>query len=193
LKELKDRLDYESLMIFIMELLSLQLSAITSCYREIMSAMEKMKFSTATIEQVNIRFSRGIALWDINNFIYPAARKLFEKIALEFGIPKLKEEHRTNLSTFEKLAAMKSQKEIQRTSQTTQNYFMFFSVLSAIGTLGMIVGLVFDSSEGILSAIITLILGCITTALFITTLLLAKRNARQLQADVTPTKKRKRK
>jgi len=187
-----DRFDYESLMIYILELLSLQLSAINSSYNEIMQAMEKSKFNTATIDRINNRSSRGALLWDVNSFIYPAAACLFENISKEFGVHKLKSEYRENLSMFEKLCTMRSQKEIKRYSKTTQNYFMFFSVLSGIGTLGSIVGLIMDSSAGVTKSIITLVSGIISAGIFVTCLVLIRRNhKRALEENPVKNKKNK--
>jgi GNAT superfamily N-acetyltransferase len=174
--DMAERGTYECLMIFVMELLMLQLCAISANYEEIIKSLDDMTFEESTIENVYSRFSQAALLWDINNFRFLAAKRLASHVAAEFGIPQLKDEYYANLGVFEKLLAMHSQKQIQRYSKNTQRYFTFFSVLSGITALGSIVTFVHDVViYGFGKSFITLLLGGVSTIIFSFSLLLSSK------------------
>jgi GNAT superfamily N-acetyltransferase len=175
--DLSERDTYEGLMIFVMELLILQICAISANYEEIIKSLDSMTFDESTIENVYSRFSQAALLWDINNFRFLPAKRLSSCVAIELGIPQLKEEYYANLGVFEKLLAMHSQKQIQKYSKNTQRYFTFFSLLSGITALGSIVTYIYDvTTYGFGESFVTLLLGGASTIVFIFSLLLSNIN-----------------
>jgi len=155
----KDRLLHESRMIFVIELLSLQICAFNSNYEEIVNGLDKREFSRQTIENVNFRYSRAAKLWDINNFRFLPAKNVFGVLTNEFGIPKLKDELNENLNIFEKMTAMDLQKRMEQHSKSSKVLLTVFSVLAGIVALSSMVNLFYKaivekSSESTISLII---------------------------------------
>lgn len=133
----EDRVMHEFLIIFIMELLMLQLCAVYSVYKEIIDDLDANDFSNEIIEQINRRISNASLLWDVDNFTYLAAKKIHEHISLKFGILRLKEENKANMDTFEKIALVTSQKE----AVTFQRFTSVFTFVSGFSALNVFVSL----------------------------------------------------
>ncbi|MCL2203170.1 MAG: hypothetical protein FWB88_04455 [Defluviitaleaceae bacterium] len=132
-----DRADNECLMLFIMELLMLQLCSIYSVYDEIMEDLEKGDYTNAIIDRVNHCFSSAAPLWNADNFTYSTAKKIHEDVANKFGIPRLREESQLNLDLFEKIALITSQR-------TTQKYILFFSFLAGYPAINAVINAFVD-------------------------------------------------
>jgi GNAT superfamily N-acetyltransferase len=130
-----DRIMSECLMLFIMELLMLQLCAIHSVYDEIISDFEEDKFSDEIINRVNHRYSSAARLWSIDNFTYLAAKKIYEETAKEFGIPRLREDNKVNLDIFEKIAGIKGQQKAAKISKRSQNFMLIFTFIAAFSAI----------------------------------------------------------
>ena len=141
----KDRLVRESRMIFIIELLSLQICAFNSNYDEVVNGLDKREFTSQIIDSINFRYSRAAKLWDFNNFKYPTSKNIFEALTAEFGIPALKAALSENLSTFEKMTAMESQKQVEQHTKTSNTFFTFFSVLAGFIALSSTVNLFYNA------------------------------------------------
>ena len=133
----EDRQMHESLMYFIMELLMLQLCAISSVYEEVIYDLHSEDFSHTITEQINRRISQAAQLWDVDAFVYLASKNIHTEISNEFGIPRLKEDSKANLDVFEELALVEAQKE---TAQI-QRLISMFTFASGISALNVFVGI----------------------------------------------------
>jgi len=163
------RLEHESLTIFIIELITLQLCAINANYKEIIHGLDKMNFSQKTIDKVNSRYSRAAMLWNIENYRFLTAKRLAEDIAKEFGLSRIKEEYNANLNIYEKLTTMNY-------SKNTQNIFLFFATLSALPVLtAIIVQILGITSICLGQPLVTIIAGIISVIAFVIGLFLSKR------------------
>jgi len=109
----KDRKETEILLLLVMELLMLQYCSIYSVNFEIMLALDKGEFFTATINSVNRRYSCAAMLWDFDNYSYLTSKQIHGLIAEEFGIPRLRDEYKNNFNIFEKTATSRAQNIIQ--------------------------------------------------------------------------------
>ena len=176
----KDRLRRESRMIFIIELLSLQICAFSSNYEEVVNGLDKREFTRQIIDSINFRYSRAARLWDINNFKYPASKNVFEALTAEFGIPSLKAALGENLDTFEKMTAMESQKMVEQHTKTSNTFFTFFSVLAGFIALSSVVNLFYNAIFGRPESIVALaVCGAFAVLLGFTALMVISRQKKR--------------
>jgi len=131
----KTRLEHESLVIFILELITLQLCVINANYVKIMDELEETNYSQEIVENVNGWYSSAAKLWNIENYKFLTAKRLAKDIAKEFGLPLLKKEYNANLEIYEKLTTMESQKAIERNSRNIQILILIFTILSGISAI----------------------------------------------------------
>ncbi|MCL2475063.1 MAG: GNAT family N-acetyltransferase [Chloroflexi bacterium] len=181
----KNRLLHEIRMIFVIELLSLQICAFSSNYDEIISGLDKREFSSQTIENVNFRFSRAAKLWDINNFRFLPAKNVFAALTKEFGILNLKAGFIENLNTFEKMTAMDSQKKVEQHSKSSRIILTFFSVMAGIIALSSLVNLFYQAiaGESDESAVILTICGIAVALLASVSIFWTMRNKKRLAQE----------
>ena len=138
------RVNHDCLMFFVMELLTLQLCAIYSVYYEIIRDFENKDFSEAKVDCVNESFSKAVRLWDCDNFSYLGAKKEYEKISEEFGIPRLREDNKANMDIFEKIVTVKTQRQTEEISRRTGRIILFFTIISGLTASSVLVGLIAD-------------------------------------------------
>jgi len=181
----KNRLLHEARMAFIIELLSLQICALSSNYDEVVAGLDKREFSRRTIENVNFRYSRAAMLWDINNFRYLSAKNIFGALSKEFGISTLKQELNENLNTFEKMTVMDLQKKVEQHSKSSKKLLAFFSVVAGITALSSLVNLFYNAVTQKDGGSVTALIVCAAAAaaLGVTGIFLTARNNRRMERE----------
>lgn len=108
-----NRLREESTIIFIIELITLQLCAISSIYNETIDSLGKTTYSESQTKLLSQRFNNAALLWNVNNFVFLGAKKEFEIITNEFEIPHLKKECQLNLNILERISLVESQRHTE--------------------------------------------------------------------------------
>jgi len=180
---IKERYECENLLLFIIELLMLQNCSINHVNYRVLKALDKNDFTTATVESINFRFSNAALLWDVSSFSYLTSRQIYEEIAAEFGIPRLKEEYRINYSFFEKMASSMSQKRIQKYMIVFTTISGFTAVRAFTSLLDIAIGNLRFPSGGWQESLIMLGIDAILVIVCVWLLLAPKRKRQKLLED----------
>lgn len=141
--ESKKRFAYSVLMIFIMEIIVLQIAALKRINEKIKNgfADEKLKEISAIIE-INEDMNKYLSLWEINNFCYQMAQDLFSLVLSYFKVDEIKAEYTHNSEVLQNIIgirkAFSEEKETARKTKInkiTQRFFQIFALIGIISTL----------------------------------------------------------
>ncbi|MEG1646521.1 MAG: GNAT family N-acetyltransferase [Clostridia bacterium] len=173
----EQRAKYQYLMLYIIELLCLQVNVISQSNNKIVEYLDTATYDLKAIEQINLNFSQAIKLWSLEKYNYLLARKLAQKVSAKFGIENLKKEFKENLAFYETISNAKAQRETSTSSATTKKYFTAYSVLSGFSTLSTVVGLFFalNSDNDRVKSIVTLVIGFISISVFVLLTVFSKK------------------
>lgn len=142
-EESKDRFIYSVLMIFIMEIIVLQIAALKRINENIKNdfADEKLKDISA-VKEINEDMNKYLSLWDINNFYYQMAQDLFALVLNAFKVDEIKAEYIHNSQVLQNIIGIrKAFSEEQETNRKTkinkitQRFFQIFALIGIISTL----------------------------------------------------------
>jgi hypothetical protein len=161
LSSLEDRKPFEELLIFILEILTLQINLISENNSMISKEISSSHFSLSTHDEISRNYSETINIWSLDEFKYLLARELAYQISNEFKIPEMKQDYAIHLKQYEELSSYASSKETSRVTKVSQRYFSIFTMLSGISTVSTIVALVFATlvPETKTKSIVSLVLG----------------------------------
>jgi GNAT superfamily N-acetyltransferase len=140
----KQRLNISILMIFIQELLSLEIAAVKNAERTILVEFDNSpKPSTAIIEEIIDDFGKYIILYEYN-FNYLLAKILSDRIADEFGIELMLKKYRTNIDQLNKIITIRSERISKKFSKKQDLLFKIIAVFSLLLSINNFIELFFD-------------------------------------------------
>jgi len=92
-----DRLQYEGLLIFIVELLVMQLSAVYRTNNKVAQALEEnQSINVKEYEKFSNEFANTLSIWQINIYRYKGAQTIANAIAERFEIEKVRKNYKQN-------------------------------------------------------------------------------------------------
>jgi hypothetical protein len=92
-----DRLQYEGLLIFIVELLVMQLSAVFRTNNKVALALEEnQSINVKEYEKFSNEFANTLSIWQINIYRYKGAQTIANAIAERFEIEKVRKNYKQN-------------------------------------------------------------------------------------------------
>ena len=162
IKAEENALNYEALLIFILEQIMLKISFLSNNIKLLTSKIEGGKFRKDIYKDIYESYAHSLILSDFNKYAYPLAKDLAIKIYKIFNIEALEKEYENTLNIYSQMLNYESEK-------TSGSYFKIFTLLSTVETISLIVTLIFelflDSSQ--LKSIVTLVLLIICISIFI--------------------------
>jgi len=97
LKGQNNQLQYQGLLVFIVEILVMQLSAIYRTNNKITNALEEnQKLKTKDYEKFSIEFANTLSIWQIDIYRYKGAQTIANKISERFGIQSVLNNYKQN-------------------------------------------------------------------------------------------------
>ncbi|MBE6853736.1 MAG: hypothetical protein E7505_09765 [Ruminococcus sp.] len=148
-----ERLEYNAIEIFFVELILFQDAAIDKIYIDLQEEADKQRGyrdvneATERYEQLSFDMAMAIRFGDYEQFNYPTVRASARKIAQSFGLELIYEKYRLNK---ELLATMieSNKRKIQERQDRIKNFFLLLlSALSIIPTLGEILQSIFAENH----------------------------------------------
>ncbi len=92
-----DKLQYEGLLIFIVELLVMQLSAVYRTNNKVALALEEnQSINVKEYEKLSNEFANTLSIWQINIYRYKGAQTIANAIACRFEIDKVRKNYKEN-------------------------------------------------------------------------------------------------
>lgn len=186
-EELEDpnvRQKYEIYMLFILEILLLQISAISLSTHQIGEYINQNNYAKSNITSITIMYSDYMDLWKVKKYKYSLPKHLAKQIAERFNIESISEEFDLNMRYYSDIASLKSQAASDKISKSTKKYFTFFTLLSCFSTLNIIVGLIFSAfvEETRLKSLLILIFGILSILTFTTIFFFSKKSIKRIKA-----------
>lgn len=149
-----ERLAYQAIELFFVELILFQDAAVDKVYQDLNQQGEKQReyrdiqAATEKYEQLSFDMAQAIRFGDYEQFNFPTVRESAKKVAQSFGIDYIYEKCQTNK---ELLGAMISanKRRMQERQDTIKNRFLLLlSALATIGTLGEILYVMYQDRIG---------------------------------------------
>lgn len=190
-----ERLEYNAIEIFFVELILFQDAAIDKIYIDLQEETDKQRGyrdvneATERYEQLSFDMAMAIRFGDYEQFNYPTVRASARKIAQSFGLELIYEKYRLNK---ELLATMieSNKRKIQERQDRIKNFFLLLlSALSIIPTLGEILQSIFaDNHDEIFCYAISLAIVLVGFAIYkligVLDIAAAKRAAENVSFDM---------
>ena len=96
-KDKQAKMQYESLLIFIVELLVMKLSAIYRTNNKVQKALEENEgINVKQYEKLSNEFANTLSIWQINIYRYKGAQTIANRISERFEIDKVRDNYREN-------------------------------------------------------------------------------------------------
>lgn len=136
------RLKYDAIEIFFVELILFQDAAIEKVYVDLEKEREKQKEnydvekSIARYEEINFDMSQAIRFADYSQFNFPTVRKSAQKVASCFGIEQVFEKYERNKALLESLISANKRKRQEEQDNIKNRFLFLLSTVAAVGTLG---------------------------------------------------------
>lgn len=149
-----ERLAYQAIELFFVELILFQDAAVDKVYQdlnrqgEMQREYKDIQAATEKYEQLSFDMAQAIRFGDYEQFNFPTVRESAKKVAQSFGLDYIYEKYETNK---ELLGAMISanQRRMQERQDTVKNQFLLLlSALATIGTLGEILYVIYEDRIG---------------------------------------------
>jgi len=168
---------YEALMIYIMEVLSLQINVISNSNAILLKSLNSSDFKEDLQKSIDKETAKTAYLWEIEIFKYYLAQHLYNILFNEFNINNLKQTYLNNYKVYEVVKRNYDNEVMKKANEITQNYFSLFTILSGFSTINTIIGLVFSCfvKEEALKSIIILGFGLVSIICFIILFIISKK------------------
>lgn len=158
-KTYEERLETSILMIFIYEILAMEIASLKLLQNTITNEFDNSpKPSLGIIEQLIDSFGKYIVLFEYN-YKYYLAKCLSDKIANCFNIEKMKKDYITNVEQLERIVAIRSERLSNEFSKKQDLLFKIVSVftllLSINNVVSLFVGVDFTSKIDLIAFIIS--------------------------------------
>jgi len=175
--KIEERLYYEALMIYIMEVLSLQINVISNSNAILLKSLNSSDFKEDLQKSIDKETAKTAYLWEIEIFKYYLAQHLYNILFNEFNINNLKQTYLNNYKVYEVVKRNYDNEVMKKANEITQNYFSLFTILSGFSTINTIIGLVFSCfvKEEALKSIIILGFGLVSIICFIILFIISKK------------------
>lgn len=158
----EDRMTYQTIEIFFVEMLLLQDAAIDKIYEDIKEEEERQrkgkcnpKEAVARMEEINFDMSQAIRFADYEQFHYPTVRASSKKVAEAFGIEYIFNKYESNQELLARMVQTNVQK-VEAEQSKVKDWFLFLLAgLTAIEAVDVVVSrLLKGMGEELLSYII---------------------------------------
>lgn len=117
-KSEQDKITQEVFLVFIIELIVFQISALNRTSKQISDTLiTSHNAKLKTVEASRAQFSKTMALWDVNIFRYNTAQTVYNRIAKRFGIDGLLKHYRSNSQMLDDLVHIKNTRSAVRESR----------------------------------------------------------------------------
>ncbi len=134
-----DRLYFEGMSIFLVELILFQIAAITRTNNRVVELLSKGDIpSLETIKDINLQYARTITLWNINIFRSTTAQLAANQMYQAFDVPALIEQYERNQKMMEHIISIKSQIEQSKHTDQQNDENNILGVLAAFTVLSAI-------------------------------------------------------
>lgn len=159
-----DREYYEALIIYIVEILCMQLNVISNSNNVILNAFKANDFEENIRIKIDKENAKTAYVWDLEIFKYYLAQLLYNEIANEYEIQKKKENYLNNYKLYEEVKRNYDNNILKKSTELTKKYFSLYTILSCFSTLNTIVGLIFSCfvEDKALESIIVLSVGMLS-------------------------------
>lgn len=166
---LENREYYEALIIYIVEVLCMQINVISNNNNLILDSFKHNNFEENIRITIDKENAKTAYVWDSEVFKYYLAQVLYNDIAKEFEIEKVKENYLNNYKLYEEVKRNYDSKILKKSTELTKKYFSLYTMLSCFSTLNTIVGLIFSCfiEDEALQSIIVLSVGLLSLMCFI--------------------------
>lgn len=135
---------YEASVLFVVEFVLLQNTALLRTNRHVIRALEESdKITNEDIEKLYIEFGKTMKFWNSDIYKYPYTQREADKVIEAFGISKTMEEYHRNQQYLDRLIELKSKMDEKASADTTNGILYVLSAVegSAV-TLGALLWLI---------------------------------------------------
>ena len=140
-----DRLQYEGLLIFIVELLVMQLSAVYRTNNKVAQALEEnQSINVKEYEKFSNEFANTLSIWQINIYRYKGAQTIANAIAERFEIEKVRKNYKQNDEFLQSIINTRNVKNAMKES----NILFYVAILLFIKDFYLIVKNIYLFFEG---------------------------------------------
>lgn len=158
----EDRLKKSILMIFINEVLSLEIASLKLAQNLMTKEFDNSpKPSLDIIENLIDKFGKYIVLFEYN-CKYPLAKNLTDLVAEKFGIPKMQKQYKHNIELLNKIVSIRSEKLNKEFSKKQDALFKIISVFTLLisinNVIALFTGMDFSNNGNLIRFIISLII-----------------------------------
>lgn len=142
----EDRMTYQTIEIFFVEMLLLQDAAIDKIYEDIKEEEERQregkcnpKEAVARMEEINFDMSQAIRFADYEQFHYPTVRESSKKVAEAFGIEYIFNKYESNQELLARMVQTNVQKVEAEQSKVKDWFLLLLAGLTAIEAVDEVV------------------------------------------------------
>ena len=150
-----ERMEYQTVEIFFVEMLLMQDAAIDKIYEDIKEEEERQrcgkinpKETSARIEEINFDMSQAIRFADYEQFYYPTVRESSKKVAAAFGIEHIFNKYESNQQLLSRMVQTNMQKVEAEQSKIKDMFLLLLAGLTAIDAVDEVIARVLDRAEG---------------------------------------------
>ncbi len=142
---LQERVSYQSVELFFVELLLFQDASVDRIYRDLrrlqknQSGTRDYEKAIEQLDSINEELSDALVFSDYDHFLFPTTRMSSERIANAFGLPAIFEKYKQNIEILNVLMESNKRKSAKKQDKIKNKFLFLLTFLSALGTFGEII------------------------------------------------------
>ena len=139
------RISYQSIELFFVELLLFQDASVDKIYKELKQLQQNQvkshKYETAIekLDNINKELTNALIFSDYDYFLFPTTRMSSKRVADAFGLPLILDKYKQNIDILKDLIESNKRKFERKQDNLKNKFLSILTFLSALGTFGEII------------------------------------------------------
>lgn len=150
----EDRLAYQAIEIFFVELILFQDAAVDKVYQDLNQEEERQQDYRAVqdaiekYEQLSFDMAKAIRFGDYEQFNFPTVRESAKRVAQNFGVDSIFEKYKTNKELLGAMISANTRRVQEQQDNVKNKFLLLLSSLATVGTFGEILYVIYGDSMG---------------------------------------------
>ncbi len=160
--DLPERLDYQCVELFFLELILFQDAAISRVCDHINDRIDDLKNEKSNAESLDdlvFESAYAVRFWDIDQFFFPTVRISAQKIAEGFGLPRQMEKYNQSIEILEKLISIHDSKIDETENKLLNSLLLLLTIVQVLPSFFGIVRAIISNSVTV-NDIVSVLISC---------------------------------